>query len=187
MPSSREIARVVAPAPKRNVISRCIRRIVSLLVGIPHSIDCDGAVDASSMLTRETPPLPGRPLHTSGRLRQNAGRHQIGMLDGIRSEHWTPSAQNAWTASVRNLQGRGVGQSWPALSRPKFDSIASHNGEEYENLTGDDHTLLLVDGSSRAAEVARLRQLCQAGPRAGLRIGSFDREKEPQLLVARAE
>jgi hypothetical protein len=101
MPSSREIARVVAPAPKRNVISRCIRRIVSLLVGIPHSIDCDGAVDASSMLTRETPPLlPGRPLHTGGRLRQNAGRHQIGMLDGIRSESRTPSPQNAWTASI---------------------------------------------------------------------------------------
>ena len=101
MPSSREIARVAAPAPKCNVISRCIRRMVSLLVGIPHSIDCDGAVDASSMLTCETPPLPRSPTSQGGRLRQNAGRHQIGMLDGIRSERWTPSAQNAWTASVR--------------------------------------------------------------------------------------
>jgi len=59
-------------------------------------------VDASSMLTCETPPLlPGRHLHTGGRLRQNAGSLQIGMLDGIRSERRTPSAQNAWTASVR--------------------------------------------------------------------------------------
>jgi hypothetical protein len=73
----------------------------SLLVGIPHSIDCDGAVNASLMLTCETPPLAGCPIHTGGRLRQNGGRHQIGMLDGIRSEPWTPSGQNAWTASVR--------------------------------------------------------------------------------------
>jgi hypothetical protein len=46
MPSSREIARVAARAPKCGVISRCIRRMDSLLVGIPHSIDCDRAVDA---------------------------------------------------------------------------------------------------------------------------------------------
>jgi hypothetical protein len=101
MPSSREIARVVAPAPKRSVISRCIRRMDSLLVGIPHSIDCDREVDAGSTLTRETSPPAGRPIHSRGRFRQNGGRNQIGMLDGIRSERWTQSAQNAWTASVR--------------------------------------------------------------------------------------
>jgi transposase len=79
--------------------------MVSLLVGIPHSVRCNGAVDASAMLTCETPPLlPGRHLHTGGRLRQNAGRLQIGMLDGIRSERWTPSAQNVWTASVRTCK-----------------------------------------------------------------------------------
>jgi hypothetical protein len=101
MLSSRDIARVAAPAPKCNVISRCIRRMDSLLVGIPHSIDCDGAVNASSMLTCETTPPAGRPIHLGGRLRQNGGRHQIGMLDGIRSERWAPSAQNARTVSVR--------------------------------------------------------------------------------------
>jgi pimeloyl-ACP methyl ester carboxylesterase len=83
--------------------------MVSLLVGIPHSIDCDGAVDASSMLTCETPPLlPGRHLHTGGRLRQNAGSLQIGMLDGIRSEWWAPSDQNPWTASL-GIRTQGLG------------------------------------------------------------------------------
>ena len=53
------------------------------------------------MLTCQTPPLPGRPSYRGGRLRQNGGRLQIGMLDGIRSEWWAPSDQNAWTASVR--------------------------------------------------------------------------------------
>src|SRR6516165_4887626 len=100
MPSSRAITRVPAPAPKCNVISRCIRRMVSLLVGIPHSVRCNGAVDASAMLTCQAPPLPGRPSHAGGRLRQNGGRLQIGMLDGIRSEWWAPSDQNAWTASL---------------------------------------------------------------------------------------
>ena len=82
-----------------------IRRMVSLLVGIPHSVRCNGAVNASAMLTCQTPPLPGRPSHAGGRLRQNGGRLQIGMLDGIRSEWWAPSDQNAWTASlgIRNM------------------------------------------------------------------------------------
>ena len=36
--------------------------MVSLLVGIPLSVDCNEAVDASSMLTCETPPpLPAAP------------------------------------------------------------------------------------------------------------------------------
>ena len=52
------------------------------------------------MLTCQTPPLPGRPSYAGGRLRQNGGRLQIGMLDGIRSEWWAPSDQNAWTASL---------------------------------------------------------------------------------------
>jgi hypothetical protein len=74
--------------------------MVSLLVGIPHSVRCNGAVDASVMLTCQTSPLPGRPSYAGGRLRQNGGRLQIGMLDGIRSEWWAPSDQNAWTASL---------------------------------------------------------------------------------------
>jgi hypothetical protein len=50
----------------------------SLLVGIPHSIDCDGAVDAGSMLTRETSPPAGRSTtHVDGFVR---------MVDGIRLE-----------------------------------------------------------------------------------------------------
>ena len=74
----------------------------SLLVGIPHSIDCDGALDASSMLTCETPPSSrSRPFDSGGRLRQNGGRHQFRMPDGISSQCWTPSAQNAWTACLR--------------------------------------------------------------------------------------
>ena len=52
------------------------------------------------MLTCQTPPLPSRPSYAGGRLRQNGGRLQIGMLDGIRSEWWAPSDQNAWTASL---------------------------------------------------------------------------------------
>jgi hypothetical protein len=40
------------------------------------------------------------PSYAGGRLRQNGGRLQIGMLDGIRSEWWAPSDQNAWTASL---------------------------------------------------------------------------------------
>jgi hypothetical protein len=74
--------------------------MVSLLVVIPHSVRCNGAVDASAMLTCQTPPLPGRPSYEGGRLRQNGGRLQIGMLDAIRSEWWAPSDQNAWTASL---------------------------------------------------------------------------------------
>jgi hypothetical protein len=74
----------------------------SLLVGISHSIDCDGALDASSMLTCETPPSSrSRPFDSGGRLRQNGGRHQFRMPDGISSQCWTPSAQNAWTACLR--------------------------------------------------------------------------------------
>src|SRR5712671_6440279 len=73
----------------------------SLLVGIRHSVDCNGALDASPTLTCGTTPLPIAPTLPSGQLRRNGGRHQIGMLDGIKSEHWTPSAQNTWTASVR--------------------------------------------------------------------------------------
>ena len=78
-----------------------IRRMASLLVGIHHSIGCNRAADAGSMPTCETTPPAGRPIHAGGRLRQNGGRHQIGMLGRIRSERWTPSAQNTWTASVK--------------------------------------------------------------------------------------
>ena len=35
-----------------------------------------------------------------GRLRQNLGRLQFGTLDGIKSERWAPSPQNACTACV---------------------------------------------------------------------------------------
>src|ERR1700729_3659714 len=103
MPSSRAIARVGAPAPKCNVISRCIRRMDSLLVGISHSIDCDGALDASSMLTCETPPFlpvaPFRQRWTASSERwtasiQNAGRHQFTMLDAISSERLDGLPQN---------------------------------------------------------------------------------------------
>jgi tetratricopeptide (TPR) repeat protein len=74
----------------------------SLLVGISHSIDCDGALDASSMLTCETPPSSrSRPFDSGGRLRQNGGRHQFRMPDAISSQCWTPSAQNARTACLR--------------------------------------------------------------------------------------
>jgi hypothetical protein len=68
MSSSRELARVAAPAPKCNVIGRCIRGMDSLLAGILHSIDCDGVKDAGSTLTRQTPPPAGRPIHALGRL-----------------------------------------------------------------------------------------------------------------------
>jgi hypothetical protein len=65
------------------------------------------------MLTCETPLPAGHQIHTRGRLRQNAGRLQIGMLDGIRPERRTPSAQNAWTDSLRICNmwpyGSGVG------------------------------------------------------------------------------
>jgi len=102
MPSSREIARVGAPAPKCKVISRCIRRMDSLLVGIPHSIDCDGALDASSTLTCETPPPPGRPhpqQWTASSERwtasnQNAGRDQFRTLDAISSDYLDGLRQN---------------------------------------------------------------------------------------------
>lgn len=71
-----------------------IRHMDSLLVGIPHSIDCDAALDASSMLTCETPPPPGHPIHSSGRLSQNRGRHQIRTLDAISSEFLDGLCQN---------------------------------------------------------------------------------------------
>src|SRR5262249_1052715 len=109
MPSSREIARVGAPAPKCKVISRCIRRMDSLLVGIPHSIDCDAALDASSTLTCETPPPPGRRPHpqqwTASSERwtasnQNAGRDQFRTLDAISSERLDGLRQNPQESSA---------------------------------------------------------------------------------------
>ena len=110
--------------------------MVSLLVGIPHSVRCNGAVDASAMLTCQTPPLPGRPSYAGGRLRQNGGRLQIGMLDGIRSEWWAPSDQNAWTASlgIRSRceefpktwdEYRAVGKKLKAAGRP-YGQTAGH-------------------------------------------------------------
>ena len=81
------------------------------------------------MLTCQTPPLPGRPSYAGGRLRQNGGRLQIGMLDGIRSEWWAPSDQNAWTASlgIRNMDyERAVKEA--LLSRKDFTLPTRHFG-----------------------------------------------------------
>jgi hypothetical protein len=120
----------------------------SLLVGILHSIDCDGAVNASSMLTCETTPPAGRPIHLGGRLRQNGGRHQIGMLDGIRSERWAPSAQNARTVSVRTCTDIGT------IMR---ESLAA----EAEALALYKELLTVVEGSTVMLE-EYARQMVQA-------------------------
>jgi hypothetical protein len=93
--SAPQTTRIAAPAPKCSVISRCIRRMDSLLVGIPHSINCDEAVDAGSMLTCETPTTgrsPNSYAWTASSERWtpsdwNAGRDQIRTPDAIRSEH----------------------------------------------------------------------------------------------------
>jgi hypothetical protein len=79
----RRAARVGAPAPKCNVISRCTR-----LVGITLPTNCDRAMDTRLTLTCETPPPPGRPTHNTGRL-------LVRTVDGIKSECWTGLVQIA--------------------------------------------------------------------------------------------
>ena len=98
MPSSPAIARVPAPAP--NPLSSADVSAAwsasswhASLRSLQSSSGCQRDADLPA------PPLPGRPSFAGGRA-SNGGRLQIGMLDGIRSEWWAPSDQNAWTASL---------------------------------------------------------------------------------------
>ena len=76
------------------------------------------ALDARSLLTRETILFPDAPTPRSGRHRQNDGRLEIGMVGAIRSERWAASDRNTWAAYVRIR----------SLVEPLADGINRHDG-----------------------------------------------------------
>jgi hypothetical protein len=59
------------------------------------------ALEARSLLTRETIRSPARPAQRGGRHRQNGGRLQIRTLGDIKSERRAASDRNRWAAYVR--------------------------------------------------------------------------------------
>jgi hypothetical protein len=96
------------------------------LGGHPSLIDCDGALDASSMLTCETPPLfpvvtfipvDGfvRTLTPSDR---NAGRDQIRTLDAISSERLDGFRQNLQKIALEWTQRAAPHAAVQAVQRP---------------------------------------------------------------------